>query len=92
MTPYRNFTRKVIKNLGKVVVSKRYDYIANYKNGEYLVFRRLYEDKPWELVIRIPEDKLDTTVGYWKYTEAGKRNIYREDPKHGNRYIRINDD
>ena len=68
----RDFIRKVIANLNHVVVSKRYDYIANHKGNEYLVFRRLYEGKPWELIIRIPDDTLDSKIYDCKYTQANK--------------------
>ena len=85
----RDFIRKVIANLNHVVVSKRYDYIANHKGNEYLVFRRLYEGKPWELIIRIPDDTLDSKIYDWKYTQANKIQRYKNDPKHGNRYIQI---
>lgn len=87
----RPYIRKIVSNLNKVVIGKRFDYVANLKNDEYLVYFRLYEEKPWELFLRIPVDKLDSNIpGDWHYTEKNKKQEYMMDPKHCNRYIRIN--
>lgn len=85
----REYVREIIRNLNNVVISKRYDFVANYKNGEYLVYYRLYESMPWVLIIRIQEDKLDSNTEGWIYTKAYNNQPYKNDPNHGNRYIRV---
>ena len=85
----RSYVREIVKNLNKVIVGKRYDFVANYKNGEYLVYYRLYEDMPWVLIIRIKEDKLNSNAEGWTYADEYNSPPYKNDPKHGNRFIRV---
>lgn len=90
MSCTREFVRKIIKQSPNVIVGKRYDFYAKDCGSFYLIYQRDYEGKPWELIIRIDKDKVNSNkVGVWKHFERSYTSKYKPNPKHGNRYFTI---
>lgn len=44
---------KIINNEGKVINSKNYDYICLKFKDRYIIFKRLFEEMPWERILTI---------------------------------------
>ena len=47
-----DYIKYLISKLNKVEYAKYYDYICNFKNGKYKIYRREYEGKPWVLYMK----------------------------------------
>ena len=87
----RKFIRKVIKNYPNIEYAKRYDYVAKIKENNWIIFRREYEGKPWEKILKIPIGNEDSNIFEdWRSYEAHTISKFKEDPKHGNRYFVVN--
>ena len=76
------FTRKVINMCPKVYHAKRYDYVAkkSKKKQCYKVYRREWEETPWEKIYEIPFDALYKPERW--YRVPGAFSIERLDGKH----------
>lgn len=90
MSCTREFVRKVINKSPEVVSGKRYDFYAKECDNLFMIYQRDYEGKPWELIIKVDKDKIDSNkVGAWKHFERSYTSKYKRDPKHDNRYFTV---
>ena len=70
MSCTREFIRRVIKNSPKVVSGKKYDFYAKECNKSFMIYQRDYEGKPWEIIIKVDKDKIESNeVGAWNHFE-----------------------
>lgn len=80
-----DYIKYLISKLNKVEYAKYYDYICNFKNGKYKIYRREYEGKPWVLYMTIPVDENGEIHNHvWTVTEEARDPKYKINTKHMN--------